>query len=160
MGVNLQEILTNNDHFSSFMKHLSAEYSMELLLSLVEFIQFKQMIKRECTDIEDMDDTVTNLATINLASCVPKSNIVFHDSDSSKTKALRLYRKYVRVGSEYEINVCSVSRSILMDLFENRYDSNSDDEWDWNGNSLYSLFDDCCKEMQKLLGYSLSRFKL
>ena len=44
LGVTLVDVLTNEQSFDVFVRHLSLEYSLECLLSLIEFIQFQQMI--------------------------------------------------------------------------------------------------------------------
>eukprot|EP01084_Bolivina_argentea_P305526 527808_1 len=153
-SIKLEEILINSEYFTSFMKHLSAEYSMELLLSLVELIQFKQMIFEQLSDDKKDDDGIVK---INLAKCVPKSTIVY-GNDELKIKALKLYRKYIQIGCEYEINIHSGLRKQLMGLFQSAETSNGE-SIEWNKNVLYKCFDECSTEMMKLLGYSLTRFK-
>lgn len=44
LGITLIDVLTNEQSFEIFVKHLSLEFSLECLLSLIEFIQFQQMI--------------------------------------------------------------------------------------------------------------------
>eukprot|EP01084_Bolivina_argentea_P176209 304981_1 len=46
LGITLIDVLTNEQSFDIFVKHLSLEYSLECLLSLIEFIQFQQMIDK------------------------------------------------------------------------------------------------------------------
>ena len=40
--IKIDEILESSEYLQSFMVHLSHEFSMEILLSLIEFIQYKQ----------------------------------------------------------------------------------------------------------------------
>ena len=44
LGITLVDILTHEQSFEVFVKHLSLEFSLECLLSLIEFIQFQQLI--------------------------------------------------------------------------------------------------------------------
>ena len=90
---------------------------------------------------------------LRLASCIPKSTIVYDERDDFKTKGYKLYKKYIQVGSEWEINVNSSLRKALQQKFDN------DMTIKWDNNTLYTLFDRCNDEMLKLLGYSISRFK-
>eukprot|EP01083_Nonionella_stella_P125761 380406_1 len=148
-SIKLDQMLTNNEHFTCFMKHLANEFSMELLLSLVEFIQFKQLI------YEQIQDTSTDpAADIELAKCIPQSSIVHDSDDELEVKALKLYNKYVAVSSEWEINVHSAVRQQLVHRFEANYHA-----IEWTPTALYIVFDDCLQEMMKLLRYSLTRFK-
>merc|ERR1712048_93554 len=75
--------------------------SMELLLSLVEFIQFKKAIRAQQQIVGGVDD----FANIELPDCVPKSSIVHNEAHDLKTKARKLFEKYVEIGCEYEINI-------------------------------------------------------
>merc|ERR1712039_166411 len=147
------------------MVHLSNEFSMELLLSLIEFIQFKLAIQANNVNQETTTDTGTFYLTVELAECIPKSSIVVDETQDFEQKALRLYQKYVRIGSEYEINIHSSLRKHLMDRFDEQANSNvnqahSPVRRDSNdATDLQCVFDECCKEMIKLLGFSLTRFK-
>merc|ERR1711902_199515 len=93
--------------------------------------------------------------TVELAECIPKSSIVFNQTEDFERKASRLYRKYIRIGSEFEININYSLRKQLMDRFDTQSNSNSNEQRD----ELHSVFDKCCKEMTKLLRFSLTRFK-
>ena len=44
LGITLIDVITHEQSFEVFVKHLSLEYSLECLLSLIEFIQFQQLI--------------------------------------------------------------------------------------------------------------------
>jgi len=161
-------MLTKDNYFTAFMVHLSAEFSMELLLSLVEFIQFKQAIKGANCSMKgtqqivtvttdsigpqesniDVDDPFVN---IELPDCVPESSIVHNENDSFQIKARKLYEKYIKIGSEYEINIASGLRKQSMDIFESTRDDIICME------AVHTVFDGCCNEMIVLLGYSLTR---
>eukprot|EP01083_Nonionella_stella_P070965 190263_1 len=160
-SIKLDEILQNNEHFTCFMKHLANEFSMELLLSLVEFIQFKQLIHEQMQDTStEQPNAHLQFSDIELAKCIPQSSIVHDPEDELEVKALKIYNKYVAVGSEWEINVHSAVRQQLMHRFDVTYHAKSKDESiEWTPPALYIVFDDCSQEMMKLLRYSLTRFK-
>ena len=76
---------------------------------------------------------------------------VDNDILDCKLIAWKLYNKYIRAGSEFEINIGSLLRRELTMLLN--------DEFEWihrntdynNSNKLLSLFIDCNREMMKLL---------
>merc|ERR1712187_390068 len=82
-AIKFDEILSRNDYFMAFMVHLSNEFSMELLLSLVEFIQFKQAIRAQQQIVGGGED----FSDIKLPDCVPESSIVHNEAHDFKTKA-------------------------------------------------------------------------
>ena len=188
----LREILYDNDTFNLFMAHLINEFSMECLLSVIEFAQFKthamDMLNIDTADLDSPSSpSHSSPSTPSISSVrvltrsvsvavfeqqitfpadVPQSDIVYgpspfqNDVDvvlAFKNKAYRLYRKYVKTGAEYEINVSYRIRGRL-----DKYMSNYD-EWmnhdTFSKYKLVTLFDDATKEMIKLLDYSRSRFK-
>eukprot|EP01083_Nonionella_stella_P070964 190262_1 len=159
-SINLDQMLKNNEHFTCFMKHLANEFSMELLLSLVEFIQFKQLIHEQIKGTSTEHVNEDQFADVELAKCIPQSSIVHDPDDALEAKALKLYQKYVATSSEWEINVHSAVRQQLMHRFDVTYHAKSKDESiEWTPPALYIVFDDCSQEMMKLLRYSLTRFK-
>lgn len=120
---------------------------------------------------------------------IPKSSIVYDENDDLKTKALKLYSKYVQIGSDFEINVAHAIRTQLANKFEpsrfqrrvsqtfqRRLSNNKAPDTptlsnvisasrneNGNGNEqnddLSVIFDECCVVMVRLLRFSLSRFK-
>ena len=124
---------------------------MELLLSYLEFIQYKTYVK-DAFKIAD-DNTV-----ILRDDFTPKSDIVFkhnnnRSKDTIKTIAYELYQKYVANESPFPINISYHTRKEL-DILNNK------ENWvkiNITESELYRVFDGCIKEMNKLLTYSLHR---
>ena len=154
--VTLQNVLTNDTAINIFMNHLSQEFSMELLLCYLECNQYKTYVKNTL-------NIPIETQLIQFPDTVPISHIITkYDTDPNITDpyikikyiASELYNKYVRIGSEYEININYHSRNKLINLI---HDNNSFLNRDVNDTQLLYLFDDCIKETLLLLGYSLSR---
>ena len=99
------------------MQHLVNEFSMECLISLIEFQQFKVHLI-ETFHIQDVDVQI-----VGFTDTVPKSDIVYSEEaetanvilSSFKIKAHKLYSKYIETGSEYEINIPGTMRIHLND---------------------------------------------
>ena len=105
-----------------------------------------------------------------LSNKVPKSEIIFKENcninnksinkdkiDYCKRIAIELYLKYIAIDSEYEINISSDMRNILIKYLDNS------DTWmnniNVNENDLFILFDDCRSEVYKLMVFSFTRIK-
>ena len=95
---------------------------------------------------------------LELPDSCPASAIV-NDNDNLKKIARLLYLKYIKIGSEWEINIGYDERSRLMNIMhdENIW-MNESKEFD-NKEVLYFIFDDCIETMTFLLGTVFSRFK-
>merc|ERR1712228_632757 len=176
-------ILENETAINVFMMHLASEYSMEILLSSIEFTQFQEYILSHIPDIDD--STLETIKLIKFPSSIPKSSIVYdvfltgvaivYNSDptenaivdqnntkntedsflhESKMRAHRLYKKYIEIGSEYEINL----RGDLRDAISVKL---SDPELMTTNNltliDLLLIFEDCKVEMHQLQLWSLVR---
>ena len=70
------DILQNEGLFSQFMQHLQREFSMENLLALVEFIQYRQRFI-EVFDISKEQDVRDPRFNISFPDVVPLSDIVY-----------------------------------------------------------------------------------
>ena len=71
-------------------------------------------------------------------------------------KAFKIYQKYIKIGSEFELNLHYAQRHHLMELMDD-YQS-----WlarDVTNNELLLLFEDIKQELIKLLRFSWSRLK-
>ncbi len=44
--INLLQIIAHEKAFTAFMSHLASEFSMEILLRIYEFIQYKELITK------------------------------------------------------------------------------------------------------------------
>ena len=98
----MRNILSNGDLFDGFMTHLLHEYCSEALLSVIEFIQFKDRIRMENADrFEDH-----GMVQIILPDSVPDSAIVHGERGLDyKSMAMELVDKYISVGSDFQINI-------------------------------------------------------
>ena len=144
----LKQTLKTEDLFDAFMNHLFGEYCAECLLSIVEFIQFKNKIIRQNEDIQ------FEINEIQLPRSFIKSSIVNQDMDY-KDIADRLYNKYIRAGSEWEINIDYGNRKRYKDLFEHGNESLSSNDIQ----EFYSLFDPCIEAMIHLIMPAFARFR-
>eukprot|EP00485_Elphidium_margaritaceum_P016159 CAMPEP_0202731678 /NCGR_PEP_ID=MMETSP1385-20130828/187273_1 /ASSEMBLY_ACC=CAM_ASM_000861 /TAXON_ID=933848 /ORGANISM="Elphidium margaritaceum" /LENGTH=330 /DNA_ID=CAMNT_0049397981 /DNA_START=801 /DNA_END=1793 /DNA_ORIENTATION=+ len=239
----LKLIFASQELFDSFMQHVIKEFNVEVVLSLIEFMQFKQhsieTLKIDVRDIDadhrvrcsfpantplsaivygeepmpatlstvssvasfhslqtseelraqptpetpghgdedvnvDVDDddenpkcseTADNVAVTAATATVTAAEAVVVASSSSssstemrllKHKAYRLYEKYVKCGSQFEINI-SYKTKCSLDYWMANYDS-------WMMRQIYAaqlalMFEDCCCEMICLLNGSKQRFK-
>ena len=242
----LSRILSHDRALDLFVQHMAKEFSIECLLSIIEFIQYetyifdhlryKSLLRSQHAAAGSGDDSkdsvdndidicdnrqikkieknlISNKKSIVLPDSIPKSDIVYDtywqeyecddynyyfmscssqsdlfgsrssmmtnntnitcDSESNinsntstrssdwknnaKTKAYKLYFKYIMIGSEYEINIASRKR--------NKFNSLMSDYRIWMQNDaikekdLVFLFQPCVADMLYLLHGSLSRFK-
>lgn len=142
---------------------------MECLLSYVEFAQYRDAVYLELIDRKLLSDQdIKDLAKLpfNLPSTVPKSSIVYgrpFDKDDSnedfkkkiKRKAFILFNKYIKIGSEYEINIAyRLRREMTLSM------GNLDEflEKDISELELLMIFDECCAEMITLVQDAFRRF--
>ena len=163
---NMKNILSNEESFDLFIKHCSNEHCLECILSVIEFIQFKKKIYDYCKENnQDLDDEYNKY--LILPSNCPQSIIVYPNDENIinefsnkyyKLIAYKLYNKYIKVGSKFEINLAYQDRKKYLRLMDNygewilelKYSSNI---------KLFNLFDLCIKEMCCLLLSSFIRFK-
>eukprot|EP01084_Bolivina_argentea_P077337 140261_1 len=68
----LSDLLEHHIGFDAFMMHLIKEFSMECLLSYIEFIQFIEFIMRKCPDVHNEDIFIL----VRFPSSVPLSHII------------------------------------------------------------------------------------
>jgi len=202
--IHLKHILKKSEYLEVFINHLSHEFSLECILAYIELMQFKSLIQSQQDQVVYADDgkltpqssIITRVDTggsitceetlqFELADNIPQSTIVYDENDDLETKAFKLYQKYIKVGSEFEINIASSIRAQLAQRFEpsigfqrrisrniqrrisnsitvkmdNMVKSNTDSNNNQAVNDLLTIFDDSSMEMVRLLQFSLSRFK-
>ena len=114
VSVNLETILQKEESLHLFMIHLSKEYSMECLLSLIEITQYQQYALEQMPDPGGSDDC----GLIRFPNNIPISSIIADKESDFKVKAQEIYRKYIQIGSEYEINISWQKRAEFSNLFE------------------------------------------
>ena len=153
----LSELLVHPIAFESFMNHLCHEFSMENLLSLVEFLQFQKYVAEEIGYYNKIGHEQLLCDVLVLSGEVPLSAIVYNDGMNLKDKAYNIYKKYIANGAMYSINIAHIKRQKLINLMDNY------DIWICNDElkdkELMNLFDEVCKEMKRLMNDSYQRFK-
>lgn len=77
-----------------------------------------------------------------------------------KEKAHQIYEKYIRVGSEFEINISFSLRNGYIFLFANYEEWMEMDAGQMSINDLYELFETCMLEIFRFLMQSFTRYKL
>ena len=149
--VEFKDTLKTELLFNAFMEHLFRECCAECLLAIVEFTQFKQKIVEENKEFE-FENNVLELYGSLIKSSIVYSNVELNDTINYTLIATALYNKYIRVGSECEINIDYESRIRYRDLFAN-------DTLPDNVQELYTLFDPCINKMVALIISPFTRFK-
>ena len=159
-------LLSNEKSVNLFMKYLAKEYSMECMLSFIEMSQYQNYLIQNDSEQAINSEIITKVRARSengFAKNIPISEIIEPEFNSEsddqifefKIKAYNIYKKYVQVGSEFEINVSSLTRSKLKYVA----DLSSFLNVDTSINDLVMMFEECRIEMRLLLMYSLARFK-
>ena len=166
----LDMVLSDSTLIHHFMVHLSKEYSMELLLSYIEMTQFQKYIAKYMKD-HDCDVKDIDIALPNFPDNIPMSEIIEAEEeivivgdtdsddrfiDNAKIKAHKIYNKYIRQGSEFEVNISSAERGRLANLLHKLEVLMS---YNMNLRDLMLLFEKCKMEMKLLQSFSCTRFR-
>lgn len=138
---------------------------MELLLSYIEFSHFQQLLKQDKYKLDIALKENKEYKLLEFPKNVPQSSIVSNQwalsiGDSMqdpKTKAYKLYNKYVKTGAEFEINVSYATRKKCQNMLEN-FSVLLEDET-IQIEDLFKIFHECKKQVTGLLNNSLTRFK-
>ena len=90
---------------------------------------------------------------------MPTSDIIYNDDGdvSIKAKIYKFYLKYIRINSEFEINILDSTRKGIIDKMKDYHGWMNDTYYDEVG--LYHFYDGCIHEMKLLLIASFKRFK-
>ena len=182
----VDSVLHEESTLNAFMAHLSREYSMEILLSFIEFTQFQMAVTQKMDEHGVIIENNKNIEITQFPSNIPQSAIVHtlnmerinetddieiqfeqnnttNQTDSidefirnAKICAHELFKKYIREFSEFEINISAMERQKMSDLLENLEDFLASD---CNLQDLLYLFEYCKGEMKMLQNSSLTRFK-
>jgi len=153
--ISLKGVLCNAEATNLFMVYLGMEYSMECLLSLIEFVHFQQYIFGEMKHQERIT-LPDDFKIYDISDSLPRSVIVQNRNLSPKMKAIKLYEKYVESGAEHEINISSDTRRRLIWFL---HDPAKWRETEVSRKQLLLLFKPLLREMQMLLHLSLLRFR-
>jgi len=144
----LRQTLKKMEFFDMFMRHCIKEYCTECLLSVTEMAQFQNKI------IEENKNTLFDAPFFKIPADCPRAFIVWGERGQSMPLVMSadlLYRKYIKEGSDFEINLRYVTRKRYREQFE-RDDPND------NVQHLYHIFDECIAEMMQLLKPAFQRF--
>ena len=99
--ITMRDVFANNDYFGYFCVHLMKEFSIECVLSFIEFQQFQKYIlniKEFGISLNTMDhDTLKSLKMYDLAKCIPESFIVYNinKEHNIQTMNFRLYEEMI-----------------------------------------------------------------
>ena len=143
------ELLKNAECFDYLMRYLATEFSMEILLSLLEIHQFQDYIMKS----DKMEIVNDEIEILELTDDLPRSVIVYDEELSLNEKALKIWQKYIIEGAEYEINISWLLRNQVNEEMDGEEYKKLNEE------QLLILFEKCKLEMIQLLQYSHDRFK-
>lgn len=236
--IKLDHVLKNKFGYDAFIQHLSKEFSMENLLSMTEFLQFKYYVHRKA-EKSVMNKDLRRWFNMLPLDSLPRSEIVYageeeemksngkrkkkstfiielvkqkslssttkssqdkpeppenpaannnndnkkeleleddlpqivYDKSSNKyksddeefvkdikQKAHKLYVKYIRTSSEYEINISYELRLSYKTLLDNQVIWLENKEFN-DLIKLRDMFDNCCIIMKRLINHSFTRFR-
>ena len=178
----MEMVLSQDRAFNEFMSHLSQEFSIELLLSFVEFVQFKAAIRssKELVLKKDLKISAAQ-QTVLQNEFIPKSFVVHGDlrkvvkdfndryrnvniedvcnGDDEHDKILKQYQirgyilYYKFIDSSSEFQV-NLSDGEFKVLNQKIVNNRND----LNEKNLFVLWDGALKELWKLLRHSFYRF--
>merc|ERR1712083_529742 len=144
----LRQTLKKMEFFDMFMRHCIKEFCTECLLSVTEMAQF------QCKIIAENEGKIFDAPFFRIPADCPRSFIVWGERGQSMSLLMSadlLYRKYIKEGSDFEINLRYSTRKKYREQFER------EDPED-NVQHLYHIFDDVIAEMMQLLIPAFQRF--
>eukprot|EP01084_Bolivina_argentea_P007966 14909_1 len=150
ISIDVNMILADEQCVNLFMRHLSKEFSMELVLSVIEMSQFQEFLFRNDLANEITEVTRNKFTQISFAANIPLSEIIESDKNA-ETKALMIYKKYIENGSQFEVNIAHSLRNVMS--------MHMDVEQAMDVNAVIVLLEECKMCMKTLLLFSLTRFK-
>ena len=141
-------------------------YSMECMLAFIEMSQFQNYLIQNDREQAITQEVATRIKAENVmgfAKNIPVSEIIESEFNIAnveqildfKMKAYLIYKKYVELGSEFEINIPSTAKS----KFKHVANLSTFLKTNTTINDLVMMFEDCKTEMRLLLMYSLIRFR-
>ena len=164
------------------MASLAKEFSMELLLSFVEIVQYKAELEKimkiinaeiELKSVNNKilsDEIISKLSdgkivvkSVMIQNGFYSENQEYKESDDEcefiklcKKVCLAIFNKYISDQSELEVNISADNRAELEHLMKrDDYFINS---VNMNVNDLYQIFDKVAIEMFRLLSFAYTRF--
>jgi len=158
--ISLTEVLEKEKSLHLFMEYLSLEYSMECLLSFIEFSQCEQLAAQYIDEVSG-----TDYEFVSFPANIPKSSIVSNiehwacDDKELKLKMMahKLYLKYIQEHSEFEINICSRLRKECRQILEDLDTLIENTEIQMI--EIVQLIERARGDMEAYLRYSFDRFR-
>ena len=138
---------------------------MECLLSYIEIVQFQRYVSQFIKD----DAILKKYNLVKFPSVVPQSEIIEQEEEIlndyggderllfAKMKAHKIYEKYIRIGSEFEINISSKERRKINKVVSNLELFLRSEKWEFV--DLMDIYEVSKNEMWSLLNYSLKRLR-
>lgn len=148
----LKKTISEYDTFKAFMAHLISEFSTESLLFLIEYIQLKNQYLSSNQCILYKDGVI--LTKLKIPKDIPKSIIL--NKGTLKEKLQILYKKYIQLGSDHELNISGTNRKNLKKIFENNENKESIENMD--DNDLLHCMDIAAMQILLLLQDPYTRF--
>ena len=163
MDEKLKDTLLDEAQFELLMDWMYSEFSCEIMLSVIEYVQFKAVLD----EYEQSTDTAEEII---FYAEIPRSTIV-HGVNGSMAEHLEetrdpltglarmstiagaLYKKYIERHSELEINISSSLRNRWNSLHSRKYPENDLTE-------LVSAVDEVISEMLKYIRQAFIRFDI
>merc|ERR1712032_385404 len=157
----LEETLQSEEKFELFIKWMHREFSGEAALCFIEIVQFKKCvikyIKKNNKEVYKQQKFDMHYIDL-LYKTVPRSTIVYETDSSSKVGVGKwakianvLYEKYIRVNSQFEVNISHGLRK--------KYEMKNDEWWVMELEELAIVFDKLIEEMVFFMRQSFIRFK-
>ena len=134
---------------------------MEILLSYLEFKQYELYVNQLMNKTVKKDINLDNIPTSNIINMYSKrdfSEYILNTNDNTtpvKYMVYDLYCRYIKDGSEYQINVSYTVKEQLSKIVDNK--KQFIENININLDELSCIFKDCCREMYVLMNASLNR---
>lgn len=96
-------------------KHIYRRFATETLLFLTEYIQMKQSLGLTTDEWFKIDSKLAFTSKIEFANNLPKTKYIFTKKNQNDVLLLcsyltEIYNKYIKIGSDFEINISSLQR--------------------------------------------------
>ena len=150
------QVVQSKNGYESFANFLESEFSVENILFITEYVQFKQRLMQ----VEGLKEKITTMEltyNVNFAEGVPMSAIT-KDFDETRIEesfyecSSKLYDKYIdSTQAMMEVNISSQLRFTLMSLFKNNKEKSIE--------KILSLMEQAVKQISVLMNDSYSRFQ-
>eukprot|EP01084_Bolivina_argentea_P026160 48595_1 len=178
--LDLRDVLLDIDGFQCLIRHILSEFALEILICLIEVQQFQQYVSQNVDDLTEYNQDLLPIFYPEII--VPESTIVYgalpdkyaniinkykKQQDDTiiyelKIRAFLLYNKYIRVNSDFEINIPFMIRkqlAVQMDEIDEWLDMDTDINRNDQLLKLLGLFESVTKEQYSLLRCAFTRFK-